>query len=182
VFVFIQAKNCDYAFNFGPPQYPGYVAAWIADTGRELDLDTDLFPALGVEPSGAPLHHGQPVIPGVRGQQTLDWAVEHVNHWGTQAVIFTDLIPSRVTLNIPATGTATFAIVNAAATAHAGAHVEAHRRSRITALHDSDVRIYPGAAVSRHEGAYVTLAPESRMPLRGGAFRDTSVQQRARLR
>mgnify|MGYP001032311813 CR=1 FL=1 len=163
-------------------QYPGYVAAWMIDTGRDLDLDSDLFPALGVEPSGTPLHHGQPVIPGVRGQQTLDWAVEHVNHWGTEAVIVTDLIPSRVTLNIPATGTATVAIIGASATAHAGAHVEAHRRSHITALSDSDVRIYPGAAVDRRQGAHVTLAPEARMPERGGAFRDNAMQQRARGR
>lgn len=163
-------------------QYPAYVAAWMADTGRDLDLDTDLFPALGVEPSGTPPHHGQPVIPGVRGQQTLDWAVEHVNHWGAEAVIVTGLIPSRVTLNIPATGTATVAIMNASATAHAGAHVEAHRRSRITALPDSDVRIYPGAAVDRRQGAYVTLAPESRMPQRGATFRDSAMQQRARGR
>jgi hypothetical protein len=93
-----------------------------------------------------------------------------------------ELIPSRVTLNIPATGTATVAIVNASATAHAGAHVEAHHRSRITALPDSDVRIYPGAAVNRRDGAHVTLAPESRMPIRGGAFRDSPMQQVARGR
>lgn len=160
-------------------QYPAYVAAWMADTGRDLDLDTDLFPALGVEPSGAPLRHGQPVIPGVRGQQTLDWAVEHVNRWGAEAVVATDLIPSRITLNIPATGTATVAVINASATAHAGAHVEALRRSRITALSDSDVRIYPGAAVDRREGAYVSLAPESRMPQRGGRFREAMAANRS---
>ena len=163
-------------------QYPAYVAAWMADASRDLDIDTDLFPALGVEPSGAPLHHGQSVIPGVRGQQTLDWAVEHVNHWGTEAVIVTDLIPSRVTLSIPATGTAIVAVVNASATAHAGARVEAHHRSRITALPDSDVRIYPGAAVDRRDGAHITLAPESQMPVRGGTFQEGAEQQRERGR
>jgi len=163
-------------------QYPAYVTAWMADTGRDLDIDDDLFPALGVEPSNAPLRRGQPVIPGVRGQQTLVWAVEHVNYWGTEAVVVTDLVPAKVTLRVPATGTATVAIMNASAIAYAGAHVEAHRRSRITALPDSDVRIYPGAAVNRRPGSYVTLAPESRMPQRGGAFQQSATQQHRRTR
>lgn len=163
-------------------QYPAYVAAWMDDTGRELDIDDDLFPTLGVEASSAPQRYGQPVLPAVRGQQTLDWAVDHVNHWGTDAYVVTDLVASRVTLRIPATGSATVAVTGATAIAHAGAHVEAHRRSRITALSDADVRIYPGAAVNRRPGSSVTLAPESCMRERGGAFWDQAMQQRGRGR
>ncbi|MBN9611774.1 MAG: hypothetical protein BGO26_01315 [Actinobacteria bacterium 69-20] len=153
-------------------QYPAYVAAWMEDTGRELDFDDDLFPALGVDAGDVMLHRGQPVVAPVRGQATLDWAVEHVNHWATEAYIATDLIPTRVTLAIPATGTATVAMRNATAVAHAGARVEAHHRARVTALPDSEIQIHPGAAVNRQPGSHVALAPEARMPQRGGAFRD----------
>jgi hypothetical protein len=161
-------------------QYPGYVTAWMADTGRDLDLD--ISPALGVEASGAPLRHGQPVLPTVRGQHTLDWGVDHVNHWGADAYLVTELVPTRLTLRIPATGTATLALINASGTAHAGAHVEAHHGSCLVALPDSDVRVYPGAAVNRRPGSYVTLAPEARMPQRYGAFRSSAMQDRARGR
>lgn len=163
-------------------QYPACVAAWMDDTGREMDFDDDLFPALGVDPGDVMLHRGQPVVAPVRGQATLDWAVEHVNHWAIEAYIATDLIPARVTLAIPATGTATVAIRNATAVAHAGARVEAHNRARVTALPDSEIQIHPGAAVNRQPGSYVALAPEARMPQRGGAFRDSAPRNLARGR
>ncbi len=158
-------------------QYPGYVAAWMEDTGRDLDIDDDLFPALGVDPGDVRSHRGQPVVTPVRGQATLDWAVEHVNRWGAEAFIAADLIPTKVTLAIPATGTATVAIRGATAVAHAGARVEAHNRSRITALPDSEVHIHPGAAVNRHPGSYVALAPEAPMTQRVGAFRGVPTQR-----
>ena len=158
-------------------QYPAYVAAWMEDTGRELDIDGDLFPALDVDAGDVMMHRGQPVVTPVRGQATLDWAVEHVNHWATEAYIATDLIPTRVTLAIPATGTATVAIRNATAIAHAGARVEAHHRARITALPDSEVQIHPGAAVNRQPGSYVALAPAARMPQSGNTFRQTPARQ-----
>jgi hypothetical protein len=147
----------------------------MEDTGRELDIDDDLFPALGIDPGDVASHGGRPVVTPVRGQATLDWAVEHVNHWDTEAYIAADHIPTKLTLTIPATGTATVAIRSATAVAHAGARVEAHNRSRITALPDSEVHIHPGAAVNRQPGSYVALAPEARIPQRGGAFRDAQM-------
>lgn len=159
-------------------QYPAYVAAWIADTSRDPELGTDIFPALCVEPGGT--SHIGPVVEPVRGQQTLDWAVGNVNHWGADAVIITGLIPSATTLYVPATGTATVAVTNATVIAHAGSHVEARRGSHITALSDSQVLVYPGAAVDRRQGASITLASEARIPHRGRVDRDSLGQQRSR--
>lgn len=159
-------------------QYPAYVSAWLADTGRDIDIDDDQFPALSAQPSTDAIHNGRPVVSVVRGQHTLDWAVEHVNYWQTDSYVTTGLIPTGTVLNIPATGAATMAIRNASATAHAGARVDAHNRSHVTALADSQVHIHPGACVDRQPGSLVALAPESRMPQQGGAFRDMPVQRR----
>jgi len=153
-------------------QYPAYVSAWSADTGRDLDFDDDLFPTLSVERSSDAMHQGRPVVSVVRGQATMDWAVEHVNYWQVDSYIATGLIRSDVTLDIPATGTATVAIRNATAVAHAGSRVEAHNRTRITALPDSEVQIHPGAAVNRQPGSHVALAPQVRMCRPTSAFRD----------
>lgn len=160
-------------------QYPAYVSAWTADTGQDLEIDDDLFPALSAERSSDAIYQGRPVVSVVRGQSTLDWAVEHVNYWQVDSYIATGLIRSDVTLDIPATGTATVAIRNATAIAHAGARVEAHNRTRITALPDSEVQIHPGAAVNRQPGSHVALAPQARMGRPTSAFRDWPSRPRA---
>jgi hypothetical protein len=138
-------------------QYPAYVAAWLADTDRYADLDDDLFPALDAriaEPDG---HDDVPALSPVRGQHTLDWAVEHVNHWDVPAAVPVGTIPADLVLDVPATGWATVAVRNARAVAHAGATVDAYRRARVTALPGAQVDVHPGACVDRRPGSSIRI-------------------------
>lgn len=145
-------------------QYTAYVAAWLSDTGRDIDLDDDLFPALDATTYAPVGTSGQTVVlSAVRGQQTLDWAVEHANHWGLDTVIPVDNLAGRSPLNIPATGVATVAIRNSRAVAHDGAHVDARNRSRVTALAGSRIEIRPGACVDRRRGSRAVIAVDGRL-------------------
>ncbi len=146
-------------------QYPAYVAAWLADTDHYADLDDDLFPTLDAriaEPDG---RDGVRAVSPVRGQHTLDWAVEHVNHWEVRATVPVGTVPADVVLDVPATGCATVAMRNAQAVAHAGAAVDAHRRARVTALPGSQVNVHPGACIDRRPGSttHLVLPPGRRL-------------------
>lgn len=142
-------------------QYGDYASAYLADTGRDIDVDDDLSPTLAADLAGG----GERVaVSPVRGQHTLDWAVAHVNDWHTDAVIPVNNQPAGSRLNVPATGQAVVAIRNSTAVAHAGARVEAHFRARVIALPGSQVQIHPGAYVERRRGSRTRLATADRTP------------------
>lgn len=141
-------------------QYDGYLSAYLADTGRDTDVDDDLSPTMAAD-----LVDGERVaVSPVRGQHTLDWAVAHVNDWHTDAVIPVNNQPAGSRLDVPATGRAVVAIRNSTAVAHAGARVEAHFRARVVALPGSQVQIHPGACVERRRGSRTRLAVADRTP------------------
>ena len=158
----------DCADNAGA-QYPGYLSAWRADTDHYVN-DDDLVPPVTTH-ACEPAASGQQFALGrMHGQHTLDWAIEHVNHWQVEAIVPLANMPTDVVLNIPATGCATVALCHAHAIAHDGARVDAHQRTQVTALAGSHVTIHPGACVDRRPGSQTHLAMPSAPPrLRDGA-------------
>jgi hypothetical protein len=151
-------------------QYPGYLSAWRADTDHYID--DDLVPAVTADLC-EPGTGGQPlVLSRVPGQHTLDWAIEHVNHWQVDATVPVANTPTDLVVNVPATGCATVALCHARAVAHDGARVDAHQRTQVTALAGSHVTIHPGACVDRRPGSDTHLAkPPSPAGLRDGNAR-----------
>ncbi len=160
----------DCADNAGA-QYPGYLSAWRADTDHYID-DDDLVPPVTAHACEPPASGQQVTLGRMHGQHTLDWAIEHVNHWHVKATVPLANVSSDVVLNIPATGCATVALCHAHAIAHDGARVDAHQRTQVTALAGSHVTIHPGACVDRRPGSQTDIsADQPDGPTAGPALR-----------
>jgi hypothetical protein len=148
----------DCAGNAGA-QYPRYLSAWRADTDHYID-DDDLVPPVTAHACEPAANGQQFALSRMHGQHTLDWAIEHINHWQVEATVPLANVPTDLVLNIPATGSAPVALCHAHALAHDGARVDAHQRTQVTALAGSHVTIHPGACVDRRPGSQTHVSAD----------------------